>query len=89
MSSEEQLISWLQSLISRQDMFHSGDSDASSYSEVLLLFGLLFSTNQHNAIRQIIVNTIGINAACILRNVSTSRKFFTHRVFTNQVYLLK
>ncbi|VDL16946.1 unnamed protein product [Hymenolepis diminuta] len=84
MSSEEQLISWLQSLISRQDMFHSDDSDASSYSEVLLLFGLLFSTNQHNAIRQIIVNTIGINAACILRNVSTSRKFFTHRVFTNQ-----
>nr|CDS31860.1 integrator complex subunit 2 [Hymenolepis microstoma] len=84
MSSEEQLISWLQSLISRQDMFHSGDSDASSYSEVLLLFGLLFSTNQHSAIRQIIVNTIGIDAPCILRNVSTSRKFFTHRVFTNQ-----
>ncbi|VDN99324.1 unnamed protein product [Rodentolepis nana] len=84
MNSEEQLISWLQSLISQQDMFHSGDSDSPSYSEVLLLLGLLFSTNQNSAIRQLIVSTIGIDAPCILRNVSTSRKFFTHRVFTNQ-----
>ncbi|KAM7540745.1 hypothetical protein Aperf_G00000044286 [Anoplocephala perfoliata] len=82
--AEEKLILWLQHLISHQGIFHSDSTDSFSYSEVILLFGLLFSTSQNAIVRQIIVDTLGIDAPCILANVSSSGKFFTPRVFTNQ-----
>ncbi|KAL5960543.1 Integrator complex subunit 2 [Taenia solium] len=82
--TEEQLVVWLRRLISRQDIFHTSLRQSSTYSEVLLLFGLLFNHNHSVAIRKIIVNTLGIDAPCFVRNISASRKLFIHKVFTCQ-----
>ncbi|KAH9287331.1 Integrator complex subunit 2 [Echinococcus granulosus] len=82
--TEEQLVVWLRRLISRQDIFHTSLRQSSSYSEVLLLFGLLFNDSHPTTIRDIIVNTLDIDAPCFVRNISASRKLFAQKVFTCQ-----
>ena len=83
--TEDVLVAWLQRLITRQDIFLPAMRQNSSYSEVLLLYGLLFNNNQQTAIRDIIVATLEIDAPCLMRNISASRKLFTQKVFTGQV----
>ncbi|KAL5111965.1 Integrator complex subunit 2 [Taenia crassiceps] len=82
--TEEQLVVWLQWLISRQDIFHTSLRQSATYSEVLLLFGLLFNNNHSIPIRKIIIDTLDLDAPCFVRNISASRKLFVHKVFTSQ-----
>ncbi|VDM34885.1 unnamed protein product [Hydatigera taeniaeformis] len=87
--TEEQLVVWLRRLISRQDIFHTSLRQSSTYSEVLLLFGLLLNNNNQITIRNIIVNTLDLDVPCFVRNISASRKLFIQKVFTCQGWIYR
>ncbi|KAL7061440.1 hypothetical protein AAHC03_01409 [Spirometra sp. Aus1] len=89
--SEEHVVTWLHRLLNRQDVFHAALRPSSSgaaphsYSQLLLLLALLFHTNQQSAIRELIAEVLGVDAPCLARNISASRKLFTQKVFTEQL----
>uniref|UniRef100_A0A0X3P3D8 Integrator complex subunit 2 n=1 Tax=Schistocephalus solidus TaxID=70667 RepID=A0A0X3P3D8_SCHSO len=89
--SEEHLVTWLHRLLNRQDVIHaalrpsSSGAAPNSYSQLLLLLALLFHTNQQSAIRELVADVLGVDAPCLARNISASRKLFTQKVFTEQL----
>ncbi|VDL95714.1 unnamed protein product [Schistocephalus solidus] len=62
----------------------SSGAAPNSYSQLLLLLALLFHTNQQSAIRELVADVLGVDAPCLARNISASRKLFTQKVFTEQ-----
>ncbi|VDN11462.1 unnamed protein product [Dibothriocephalus latus] len=88
---EEHVVIWLHRLLNRQDVFHAALRPSSSgaaphsYSQLLLLLALLFHTNQQSAIRELVAEVLGVDAPCLARNISASRKLFTQKVFTEQL----
>uniref|UniRef100_A0A5K3FK48 Fanconi anemia group A protein n=1 Tax=Mesocestoides corti TaxID=53468 RepID=A0A5K3FK48_MESCO len=82
--TEDQLVVWLRRLISRQEVLHTSLRQSPSYSELLLLLALLFNNNRQSAIRDIVASVLCIDAPCLMRNISASRKLFIQKVFTYQ-----
>lgn len=83
--TEELLVAWLRRLLNQPHHFHVSQRQSSSYSELLILLALLFKNNQQTAIRDIVASILEVDAPCLMRNVSSSRKLFAQKVFTEQV----